>query len=103
MESGRKEISESAFEFLLAEILDLPVTPSSPQEDNNTALCQRLDSMGYDIGYRYVEKILSTQKLLGSEPLDVVKFICKEFWEEVFKKKVSDVHKILFCLLLILM
>lgn len=29
-------------------------------------------------------------KFIGSEPLDVIKFICKEFWEELFKKKVFN-------------
>ncbi len=86
MAESKTEVSESAFEFLLAEILAMPL-PSS-QLDSNTVLIQRLDSMGFDVGFRYVEKILSLQKFLGTEPLDVVKFVCKEFWEEVFKKKV---------------
>ncbi len=35
----------------------------------------------------------SQQKLLGTEPLDIVKFICKEFWEQIFKKKVRRSDK----------
>ena len=78
------EVSESAFEYLLAEVLFLPL----PQIVDANALSQRLDSMGYSVGYRYVEKVVADQKILGSEPLDLVKFLCKEFWEELFKKKV---------------
>ena len=36
---------------------------------------------------RYIEKIAQHRPLV-SDPLEVVKFVCKDFWEEVFKKKV---------------
>ena len=85
--SNKKEVSESAFEFLLAELYAFP--PSSlGTSDETPERAGKLDSMGYDVGYRYAERILSMQKLIGPEPLDVIKFICKEFWEEVFRKKV---------------
>lgn len=29
---------------------------------------------------------------MGTEPLDIVKFVCKEFWEEVFKKKIDKLQ-----------
>lgn len=35
-----------------------------------------------------MEKVAANHKYVGTEPLDLVKFICKEFWEEVFRKKV---------------
>lgn len=38
---------------------------------------------------RILEKISFNAKFIGTDPLDLVKFICKEFWEEVFRKKVS--------------
>lgn len=37
-----------------------------------------------------MEKVAANHKYVGTEPLDLVKFICKEFWEEVFRKKVSS-------------
>lgn len=39
---------------------------------------------------RYVEKIVASQKFTSTEPLDMMKFICKEFWEEIFKRKVRS-------------
>ena len=42
------------------------------------------------LSFRYAEKIVANQKFTSTEPLDLMKFICKEFWEEVFKKKVSQ-------------
>lgn len=97
--SSSREVSESAFEFLLAEILSNPAympvdTNTNSNNTNNTnidkidAPIHRLDILGYDVGYRYAEKIVASQRFVSTEPLDLMKFICKEFWEEVFKKKV---------------
>lgn len=85
-QSERTEISESAYEYLLGELLALSVPQT--ECDKHALLTKRLESIGYDVGYRYIEKISPPQKNLGAEPLDLIKFICKEFWEEIFKKKV---------------
>ena len=39
--------------------------------------------------YSLIEKTSNNHKFIGVEPLDVVKFVCKEFWEEIFRKKVK--------------
>ena len=39
---------------------------------------------------RYVEKLAQNRPLM-SEPLEIVKFVCKDFWDDVFKKKVCIV------------
>jgi trafficking protein particle complex subunit 6 len=39
---------------------------------------------------RYVEKLAQNRPLM-SDPLEIVKFVCKDFWDDVFKKKVSSV------------
>jgi hypothetical protein len=46
----QKEVSESAYEYLLGEILSLNYQTKA--NDNNAALVQRLDSLGYEVGYR---------------------------------------------------
>ena len=104
--SGNKgEISESAFEYMLGELLNVcagsPTTPdsvttrgggsgnTSAEEDKQFEINQKLDDMGYSVGYRLVEKLSSQSRFIGSDHLEIVKFICKEFWEVVFKKKVK--------------
>jgi hypothetical protein len=44
---------------------------------------------------RIVESCAQGPRVLGGEPLDVnvMKFICKEFWTEVFRKQVSWVEE----------
>ena len=102
----RREVSESVFEYLLGEIIARETVPSNSAE-TSTAVEQRLELLGYNVGYRLVtqtfilyfaliyicwsrllEKISMNHKFIGTDSLDLMKFICKEFWEEVYKKKV---------------
>ena len=91
-------VSESAYEYLLAALLTM-APPSravgrhaddaqASEASTNALLSERLDTLGYDVGFRFVEKAVANQYFIGTEPLDIVKFICKEFWEEIFRKKV---------------
>lgn len=88
-------VSESAYEYLLSEVLAMnpPLRPdlaghATDEASASAMMVERLDAMGYDVGYRYVEKAVAHQYFIGTEPLDIVKFICKEFWEDIFRKKV---------------
>ena len=91
----KKEVSESVFEYLLAEIL----AHASPTQSGNVTAEKgssssptlKLESLGYDVGYRDCEKVVANQRFTSTETLDTVKFLCKEFWEEVFKKKVGSI------------
>jgi hypothetical protein len=99
----QREVSESCYEYLLAELLAhaaptaAPSSSSSPSssgeavpsnEQTEGGVQFQLESLGYDVGYRYCEKLVANQRFASTETLDTVKFLCKEFWEEVFKKKV---------------
>jgi hypothetical protein len=83
-----REVSESAFEYLLSEVL----TYYETQKLDNDLIFQRLENLGFEIGHRYIEKISSQLKPLGTEHLDIIKFICKDFWEELFKKKIDKLQ-----------
>jgi hypothetical protein len=50
--SRGNEVSESAFEFLLAEILSQPAYMTDSADDTNETNLHRLDTLGYDVGYR---------------------------------------------------
>jgi len=85
----RKEVSESAFEYLLGEIMSRDVA-TADGEEMASVLEKRQEQLGYDVGYRILERVSTGHKFIGTDHLDLVKFICKEFWEEVFKKKVQN-------------
>lgn len=47
----QNEISESAYEYLLGEIMSLKY-PARKGTDQNSYVMQKLDALGYDVGYR---------------------------------------------------
>jgi len=78
------KVSESSFEYLLGELLN--------NKDPLNVVLPRLERIGYDVGYRIVESIVEKHKFNSREPVDLVKFICKEFWEELFGKKMDKLQ-----------
>ena len=48
---------------------------------------------------RIVEKVVANFKFSGTEPLDLVKFLCKDFWEEIFQKKVIQYYYYYFTII----
>ena len=78
-----KEIAESSFEYLLSEIL----THVEQQSSSTDAINTKMERLGYQIGIKYIEKVVSSLKV-GSTHLDIIKFMCKEFYEVIFQKKV---------------
>lgn len=48
----KKEVSESAFEYLLGEILSLNLPNSCSFNDQQAATNRRLERIGYDVGFR---------------------------------------------------
>ena len=98
--SGKNDrVSEAAFQFLLREIMfyEGPLVNERNESvtDNATITVektQRIENIGFDIGYRLAEKLTMDQKILTFTELDVIKFICKNFWEEVFRKKIDKLQ-----------
>lgn len=42
----------------------------------------RIESLGYEVGYRLVERTCQRRWMSGDQ-LEVIKFICKDLWGEV--------------------
>ena len=49
-QNNQREVAESSYEYLLGEILSLNYPTKA--NDQNASIVQRLDSLGYDVGYR---------------------------------------------------
>ena len=49
----------------------------------------KLENMGYRVGMAYAER-LTRDRPRFVDALDVVKFVCKEFWTAVFRKQVDN-------------
>ena len=45
------------------------------------------EKQGYETGYRFVEQM--SERRLGTDPLEVMKFLCKELWFDTVWKSTS--------------
>ena len=71
--------SYSMFEYLHNEMADWP--GFSSDRDEHVSI---LENMGYQVGISLCEK-LCKDRIRFKEELDIVKFICQEFWDRLFK------------------
>ncbi|CAI5734888.1 unnamed protein product [Hyaloperonospora brassicae] len=55
------------------------------------AVILRLEAMGYDVGCRFAERIARERPRM-LEPLDVIKFVCKDFWIAMFAKQIDKLQ-----------
>jgi hypothetical protein len=47
--------------------------------------------MGYDVGCRFAERAARDRPRM-LEPLDVIKFVCKDLWIAIFKKQIDKLQ-----------
>ncbi|XP_074596909.1 trafficking protein particle complex subunit Trs33 [Brevipalpus obovatus] len=82
-------IEEVLFDLLHIEMVNVL---TGPCETNKTELnVTQLENVGYNTGYRLIKRITrETQRI--KEELDVMKFICKDFWGAVFKKQIDNLR-----------
>ena len=64
---------------------------SSGAEAVITTCHAQLSAIGYDVGYRFIERT-AQQRLLKIEPLEIIKFVCREFWMDVFGKHIDKLQ-----------
>lgn len=124
-------VSEQAYELLLTSILhfiekecqcehqDVLSNEDASNDDRKkrTILiaehtAAKMERMGYDVGFRIVERLLQNKSLVpnvapgksvtaAAIQLEAMKFICKEFWVEIFSKQIDKLqtnHKGVFVL-----
>lgn len=80
-----REVSETAFELLLGEVLHLQVDPAISAEET----LRKYEEMGCGLGWRLSERLAMKHVFQSVDAIEKVKFICKEFWEFLFAKKIG--------------
>jgi len=83
--AGKRELAESCFEFLYLEL----VRTFYVKEEDDRGTRASLDAMGFQVGQQLAERY-TLERARFSDHLEVIKFICKEFWNELFKKQVDN-------------
>ena len=76
-------VAESALQLLVHEVVAATERSAVNSADVTTgpetsALVAhaKLEALGYDVGFRFVERV-AQQRLVHSEPIEAIKFICK--------------------------
>eukprot|EP01102_Stenamoeba_stenopodia_P003535 TRINITY_DN13657_c0_g1_i1.p1 TRINITY_DN13657_c0_g1~~TRINITY_DN13657_c0_g1_i1.p1 ORF type:complete len:178 (+),score=20.44 TRINITY_DN13657_c0_g1_i1:75-536(+) len=86
--SGVKEISASSFDFLYIELVDYILRSNG---GNTEAAAFKLERIGFRIGQRLIERY-TKDRARFHDNLEIIKFMCKEFWVEIFKKQIDNLR-----------
>ena len=62
--------------------------PKSAGAEADTAATSKLELLGYNAGFRLIERLAKDYPKFKDE-LDLLKFICKDFWVAVFRWDIS--------------
>ncbi len=87
----RVEVAESCFDYLFAAMIDTLRAGGDQGTRNEELLAETVRAIGFDVGYRLAESSAQARALntdAAALEVNVMKFICKEFWIEIFKKQV---------------
>lgn len=77
------------FDFLHMEIVEY-VQRSTCKDDKDKAI-SKLEQMGFRVGQSLIEKFTRESPRFTSE-LDIIKFVCKDLWNGVYKKQVDNLR-----------
>lgn len=92
----QSRVAESVMQLLIQEIVAsvdrtttaLAETEGSGADTAVLAAHAKLERLGFDIGQRFVERV-AQNRLVPAEPLEVIKFLCKDLWQEVIANNIT--------------
>uniref|UniRef100_A0A4W5MTG5 Trafficking protein particle complex subunit 6B n=1 Tax=Hucho hucho TaxID=62062 RepID=A0A4W5MTG5_9TELE len=82
---------EALFQFLHNEVIQYIYKSSEHGEMENGRCITKLENMGFRVGQGLIERFTKDTARFKDE-LDVMKFICKDFWTSVFKKQIDNLR-----------
>lgn len=88
---GRGPIALAPLELLHAEFVAYLVRSHESGRLASEELHAKLEAAGFAVGRRYAER-LALNRERPTEVLDVVKFVCREFWTEIHLKAVDKLQ-----------
>jgi hypothetical protein len=83
-----RQVAESAFELLMLQLVDNIRTKSQAQPE---ACVAQLEKLGFSVGSRLVDKC-AIDRSRFTTTLEIVKFVCKDFWTDAFGKQVDGLR-----------
>mmetsp|Transcript_16941 Transcript_16941/g.66080 ORF Transcript_16941/g.66080 Transcript_16941/m.66080 type:complete len:166 (+) Transcript_16941:125-622(+) len=85
----QRQVSASCMEYLHMEMVRHVVQSSSGLSDE--AMYVKLENLGFEVGRRLAE-LYTTERRKFKDNLEIIKFICKEFWTEVYRKQIDNLR-----------
>uniref|UniRef100_A0A3B3TEZ1 Trafficking protein particle complex subunit 6B n=1 Tax=Paramormyrops kingsleyae TaxID=1676925 RepID=A0A3B3TEZ1_9TELE len=82
---------EALFQFLHNELIQYVYKSAEQGEMENGRCITKLENMGFRVGQGLIERFTKDTPRFKDE-LDVMKFICKDFWTSVFKKQIDNLR-----------
>ncbi|XP_030460680.1 uncharacterized protein LOC115680981 [Syzygium oleosum] len=82
-----REVSESCIDSLLTEMVSSYCNRF--YADKPELAARRIEAIGYQVGHQLSERY-TMERPRFSDHLEAIKFICKDFWSEVFKKQIDN-------------
>ncbi|CAK9207831.1 unnamed protein product [Sphagnum troendelagicum] len=87
MPGGGREVAESCVDSLNLELVATYCKRLHPNKPELAA--RRIEAIGYQVGLQLAERY-TKERPRFADHLEAIKFICKDFWAEVFRKQVDN-------------
>ena len=88
----QKQVAECCLDLLNLETVEALERKADADGSDRSVIYPRLEGMGFGIGHRFVERHTRSRTPRLSDPLDIVKFLCKDLWTELFRKKIDKLQ-----------
>ncbi|PIN96819.1 hypothetical protein AB205_0041750 [Aquarana catesbeiana] len=89
---NKQDMAEEALFLLLHnEIVSCVYKAGEQGEVENGKCITKLESMGFRVGQGLIERFTKDTARFKDE-LDIMKFVCKDFWTTVFKKQIDNLR-----------
>ncbi|XP_010546647.1 PREDICTED: trafficking protein particle complex subunit 6B-like isoform X2 [Tarenaya hassleriana] len=82
-----REVAESCVDTLLTETVSMYCDRFYANKPELAA--RRIEAIGYQVGHQLSERY-TMERPRFNDHLEAIKFICKDFWSEVFKKQIDN-------------
>ncbi|KAF3454387.1 hypothetical protein FNV43_RR04834 [Rhamnella rubrinervis] len=82
-----REVSESCVDGLLTEMVSTYCNRFYSTKPELAA--RRIEAIGYQVGHQLSERYTMDRPRFNDH-LEAIKFICKDFWSELFKKQIDN-------------
>ncbi|XP_041429186.1 trafficking protein particle complex subunit 6B isoform X5 [Xenopus laevis] len=89
---SKQDMADEALFLLLHNEIISCVYKAGDQGDAENGKCiTKLENMGFRVGQGLIERFTKDTARFKDE-LDIMKFVCKDFWTSVFKKQIDNLR-----------